>query len=78
MILPGMIVSCSNPNLSGGTVLATRTEDWDSDASPTLLRVDFGSGNVIWVHAANCFVQAVLGLNFSTTADSQYVPLIGL
>jgi hypothetical protein len=57
-ILPGMIVSCSNPSFTGGTVLAHPAEDWAANPSPTddMVYVDFGGGNVIWVRAANLTV----------------------
>jgi hypothetical protein len=55
LILPGMVVSCSNPVLTGGIVLANPVEDWDA-ASNDMIYVNWGGGNVIWVNAAFCTV----------------------
>jgi hypothetical protein len=55
-ILPGNIVSCSNPNLSNGTVIYRPPGDWDS-VLPEMVRVDFGDGTgKIWVRSENLTV----------------------
>jgi hypothetical protein len=58
VILPGMVVSCSSPNLSNGTVRAHSGEDWGANVGPAndLVYVDFGAGGKVWVQAARCTV----------------------
>ena|SRR5277367_4037283 len=80
IIIPGMIVSCSNPPLSGGTVLATPIEDWDN-RGPGARRifVDWGSGNVIWVLADLCTVtiaSSSLSTDLTQQSNEVIVPAI--